>query len=76
LADGRARSVRDLAAVTGLRRDIVEAALDHLVATGRLQSAALQSGCPADACQTCAVRRGCPAAGPGRGRLLTATSVA
>jgi hypothetical protein len=71
-AAGRARSVGELAAAAGLPRDVVAAALEHLLATGQLQADALRSGCPPESCQACALaRRGCPAAGPGRGRLLT-----
>ncbi len=69
------RTVPEIAASTGLNPDVVAAAVDHLVASGRLQAQPLASGCPADACGGCALlAAGC--GGPvttraGRGRTLT-----
>ncbi|MDR0959335.1 MAG: FeoC-like transcriptional regulator [Propionibacteriaceae bacterium] len=71
-----ARSVEALAERTGLSRDVVSAALDHLVATGRLTAETLASGCPSGACGSCAIagsRGGCPVAQPGRGRVISLT---
>lgn len=67
------RSVSDLERVTGLPRDVLDAALEHLLFTGDLVAEALASGCPADACGTCAVRHGCAGrpSTPARARSLT-----
>jgi hypothetical protein len=70
-ADQRVRSVGDIVATTGLNRDVVDAALEHLLFTGELQATALASGCPADACDTCAVSSHCPGTIPSRGRSLS-----
>jgi len=65
------RSVREICHRTGLPRDLVDAALDHLVRTGRLKAESLASGCPEGACGGCAARHGCPVATLGRARSLT-----
>jgi hypothetical protein len=68
-SDQRVRTVQDLVERTGLNRDVVDAALEHLLFTGDLQATALAAGCPAEACDTCAVAgHGCPAQGVGRAR--------
>lgn len=55
----------DVQRATGLPRDVVEAALDHLARLGRLRSEPLQSGCPATGCGQCPVAS---SDGPGCGR--------
>jgi hypothetical protein len=60
-ADPACRSVADLERATGLPRDVLDAALDHLVRTGQLRAETLASGCPEDACGSCAIRQGCSA---------------
>jgi hypothetical protein len=69
-ADATVRSVADIVARTALPRDVVSAALDHLLRTGELEQQALASGCPSDACATCAISRGCRAAPASRTRTL------
>ena len=49
-----ARSRAELRASTGLRPDLLDAALEHLVRMGRLESTALGTGCPTDGCGSCA----------------------
>ncbi|MDR1808427.1 MAG: hypothetical protein LBR33_11045 [Propionibacteriaceae bacterium] len=63
--DSSCRSVADLERVTGLPRDVLDAALDHLVFTGVLKSEALASGCPEGACGSCALGHSCAARRPG-----------
>ena len=68
VGDG-ARSRHEIAARTGLRRDAVDAALDHLTRLGRLQATEMSSGCPGGGCGSCASGAGdqtpgCGAAGP------------
>ncbi|MDR1079194.1 MAG: FeoC-like transcriptional regulator [Propionibacteriaceae bacterium] len=70
------RSTAQIARRSGLSLDLVQAAVDHLVWSGRLESTALASGCPASGCGGCALTRACSsrsAAGrqPSRGRLLS-----
>lgn len=48
-----------LVAATGLPRDVVDAAVGHLVLTGRLEPLPLTAGCPAVGCGTCAVASAC-----------------
>lgn len=48
-----AGSLAEVRRRTGLRDDLVRAAADHLVRTGRLQKCALGAGCPPDACGGC-----------------------
>ncbi|MDR1448758.1 MAG: hypothetical protein LBI84_00880 [Propionibacteriaceae bacterium] len=70
--DNKVHSVGDIAGRTGLRPDVVEAALEHLLFTGELQARALSSSCPAGRCGSCALsERSCPAKERGRGRSLT-----
>jgi len=53
--DSGARSVPEISRTTGLNRDLVDAGIDHLVATGRLIAEPLASGCPEGACDGCAL---------------------
>lgn len=48
-----------VAGATGLPRDVVDAALDHLVRAGRLAPLPLTSSCPARGCSACPVARAC-----------------
>lgn len=50
---GGARSVTDVGATTGLRADVVVAAVEHLVRMGRLDAVPLTAGCPTGGCGTC-----------------------
>jgi hypothetical protein len=70
--DQGVRSVGDIASLTGLSHDVVSAAVDHLVAVGRLRAEPLASGCPSGACGSCALAsQGCqPARRPARGRTV------
>lgn len=68
---------------TGLERDLVDAAVGHLVRTGRIVAGTLSSGCPASGCGSCASgvegRPGCGAAeaSPARtGPVLVTLSLA
>ncbi len=58
-----ASSLDAVARATGLPRDVVDAAVHHLVRAGRLSTAELALGCPADGCVTCPsgrARHSCP----------------
>jgi hypothetical protein len=49
--------------ISGLPQDVVDAAVDHLVRTGRLSLLLLASGCEAGGCGGCPIARagkGCP----------------
>lgn len=60
------RSLDLIAKQTGLRRDLVQAIVDHLLRTGHLRAEMLSFGCPAQGCGGCPVRAGCAvAASPG-----------
>jgi hypothetical protein len=63
-----ARSRADVAASTGLRRDVVDAAIEHLLRMGRLDARELAVGCPDGGCGSCASGHGdapgCGASGP------------
>lgn len=48
----------DIAQRTGLRNDVVRAAVDHLVRAGIVERPVLASGCPATGCGGCGAR-GC-----------------
>jgi hypothetical protein len=48
-----AADLGEVAARTGLDRDVVAAAVAHLVRTGHLRTEQLASGCPASGCRTC-----------------------
>lgn len=58
-------SRREVARHTGLTPDTVDAAVDHLIATGRLTSAAMAGGCASGGCGACPSGRA--DAGPGCG---------
>jgi len=49
-----ARSRAELARNTGLRPDVVDAAIEHLVRMGRLEAKELAGGCPTGGCGSCA----------------------
>ncbi len=76
-------SLDDVTRRTGLGRDVVDAAVAHLVRVGRLDAKELAVGCPPSGCGACASGRddgsaGCGAEGPGAGRrgpVLVALSV-
>lgn len=53
LQDG-APSLQDVSARTGLDRDVVQAAVDHLVRMGRVSASELAMGCPGGGCGSCA----------------------
>ena len=67
---------------TGLRRDVVDAAIEHLLRLGRLDARELAIGCPDGGCGTCAAGSGdapgCGASGPSSrrsGPVLVSLSV-
>jgi hypothetical protein len=66
--EGGARSRADVCTTTGLRRDVVDAAIEHLLRLGRLDAAELTVGCPDGGCGSCASGAGnapgCGAPGP------------
>lgn len=47
-------SIDEVVQRTGLRRDVVDAAIDHLVRAGRLEARELAIGCPTGGCGSCA----------------------
>jgi FeoC like transcriptional regulator len=49
-----ARSRADVCTATGLRRDVVDAAIEHLLRMGRLDARELAVGCPSGGCGSCA----------------------
>ncbi|MFT3862260.1 hypothetical protein [Micropruina sp.] len=55
LNDG-AGSLAEVRRRTGLRADVVRAAADHLVRTGRVQQCPLALGCPPDGCGGCSLK--------------------
>lgn len=63
-----ARSRTDVCDRTGLRRDVVDAAIEHLLRMGRLDAKELSTGCPSGGCGSCASgvgdAPGCGAGGP------------
>lgn len=70
---GGARSLAVVSERTGLGRDIVDAAVDHLVRTGHLEARTLGPGCPESGCGSCASGAvdgspGCGATGPSPAR--------
>ncbi|MGN6330080.1 MAG: FeoC-like transcriptional regulator [Motilibacteraceae bacterium] len=81
--DAGAASLADVAHRTGLDRDVVDAAVDHLVRLGRLSAQQLAVGCPPSGCGGCASgtadgAAGCGADGPSAvrsGPVLVALSV-
>ena len=77
-----AHSRTDVCTTTGLRRDVVDAAIDHLLRMGRLDAKELATGCPDGGCGTCASGHGdspgCGASGPSArrsGPVLVSLSV-
>lgn len=66
--DAGARSRAEIGSLTGLRRDSVDAAIEHLVRMGRLEARELSTGCPGGGCGACASgvdgAPGCGASGP------------
>jgi hypothetical protein len=81
LEDG-ARSRTAVCTATGLRRDVVDAAIEHLLRMGRLDARELTVGCPDGGCGSCASGHGdapgCGASGPSSrrsGPVLVALSV-
>jgi len=69
-----------LARHTGLDRDVVDAAVAHLVRLGRVRAETLGSGCPSDGCGRCPSGRsdglpGCLAGGPAVSRGLKAVTL-
>ena len=81
--DAGARSRAQVIERTGLPRDTVDAAVDHLVRAGRLEAKVLTSGCPTGGCGSCASGHddspGCGAPGPSvarSGPVLVQLSVA
>lgn len=49
-----ATSLDEVARGTGLARDTVSAAVDHLVRLGRIEASELAVGCPTGGCGSCA----------------------
>ena len=47
-------SIDEVVQRTGLRRDVVDAAIGHLVRAGRLEARELAIGCPTGGCGSCA----------------------
>jgi hypothetical protein len=77
-----ARSRAEVGIRTGLRRDVVDAAIEHLLRMGRLDARELTVGCPDGGCGTCASgvgeAPGCGAASPSArrsGPVLVSLSV-
>jgi hypothetical protein len=77
-----ARSRTEVCAATGLRRDVVDAAIEHLLRLGRLDARELAVGCPDGGCGSCASGHGdapgCGASGPSTrrsGPVLVSLSV-
>jgi hypothetical protein len=77
-----ARSRTDVCTSTGLRRDVVDAAIEHLLRVGRLDARELAVGCPDGGCGSCASGAGngpgCGASGPSArrsGPVLVSLSV-
>lgn len=64
-----ARGRDAIVASTGLTRDVVDAAVEHLVRTGRLQPESLTLGCPPAGCGGCGAPtgHGCTTGPAGRG---------
>jgi hypothetical protein len=67
-----ARSRAEVCDRTGLRRDVVDAAIEHLLRMGRLDARELTTGCPDGGCGSCASGSGgapgCGAPAPSAGR--------
>lgn len=76
-----ARSRHEVCERTGLTRDLVDAAVEHLIRMGRLEARELAVGCPDGGCGSCASGHGdapgcgAPAAAPSRrGPVLVSLS--
>jgi hypothetical protein len=72
----------DIARSTGLRDDVVDAALEHLIRLGRISAQEMATGCPGGGCGSCASgvdgAPGCGASAPSptrRGPALVQLSV-
>lgn len=52
-------TLADISRRTGLSDDVVRAAVDHLVRTGRITTTELSLGCPDTGCGTCPSSSGC-----------------
>lgn len=67
-----AASRHEVCTRTGLSRDVVDAAIEHLVRAGRLEARELTVGCPDGGCGSCASGHGsapgCGASGPSSAR--------
>jgi hypothetical protein len=66
--DRGAATLTEVARGTGLDRQVVEAALDRLVAAGYLDAQAMLMGCPPSGCGDCSSScdvGGCPPVPPG-----------
>lgn len=66
-------SVDEIVQRTGLSRGVVDASIDHLVRSGRLEARQLTVGCPDGGCGSCASGTaagapGCGAAAPSQNR--------
>jgi FeoC like transcriptional regulator len=48
-----AHSRAELSRTTGLRPDVVDAAVEHLIRMGRIDASPLTSGCPGGGCGSC-----------------------
>jgi hypothetical protein len=77
-----ARSRSEVCTATGLRRDVVDAAVEHLLRLGRLDARELTTGCPTGGCGSCASGEGdapgCGSPGPSArrsGPVLVSLSV-
>jgi hypothetical protein len=69
-------STDDLARATGLDRELVDVALDQLVALGMVSRSTLSTGCPEGGCGGCPVPtgQGCGSSGtPSRGGVVALT---
>ncbi len=53
-----ASTLDEIATRTGLRRDVVLAAVDHLRRMGRLEAREMTAGCPSGGCGSCAFAHG------------------
>jgi hypothetical protein len=81
--EGGASTLDDVRRRTGLDREVVEAAVDHLVRMGRISATSIASGCPDGGCGSCASGSqdgapGCGSAGPSaarRGPVLVGLSL-
>lgn len=76
-------SIDQIAAHTGLDRDVVQTSIDHLRRMGRIEAKELSMGCPSGGCGSCASGHpdgsaGCGSGGPSatrRGPVLVQLSL-